>query len=705
MSSGQCTLARAKLARRVAELRPASRVEKATTAIKAGFVGSIVTPMRAIAGNTTWGGLRHLVLQPAEAATDYLLSVGQAARTGFKTKPHEFREVANALDADGLRIMWSGFKKGTGPVKEAAAASKATGGHLGQRIANFIEELSVRLDSDNIAKAVDTDRVKYKSPVAQALVDGAFGVLEAADRPYWKMGFDASIYMQSKLMAIREGLKGDAVKARSAHYFENPTDEMNIRAVDDANYATFKDRNVLSRSAVSLKRSLAQTADKPVDAGATGYVRQKQLAKKRGAKVGQYITETTIPFTGVPSSVAAKIGAVSPLGFLSPALLGSQAERARVLATAGVGTAIMAVGFELSKRGEITGALPTSANERAQWDEEGRQPYSVRIGQDWVGLQSLGPVASSLFMGAKLAQIQDEEPDAGPLEQGVRTGFSGMKYLTQQAYLQSIGRLVEAAQDERKATAILASQVPLPSFGGQLNRALDSKRRDTKALKDKILARVPGGTFFTPEKIGAQGQPLTKSTEERIASVASPLPIRRATETPVLAEMRRVGVRFGMPSRVLTINGEREALSPDEYREFVREAGSSTAGALETLINSPSYAERDDEKKAAAIEKLIAKHRDDARTPLKRDRRAAKLSDPVEAEALRMGIKLPDDPAVRAAVAATIDSQPYQDTSILAEQLTKADDPKYRGKSKNSLARDLKRGQIMSTISRIRAQQ
>ena len=53
MAKTSCALARARLARRVAELRPAGKIEKATTAVKAGFVGSIVTPMRALAGNTS----------------------------------------------------------------------------------------------------------------------------------------------------------------------------------------------------------------------------------------------------------------------------------------------------------------------------------------------------------------------------------------------------------------------------------------------------------------------------------------------------------------------------------------------------------------------------------------------------------------------------------------------------------------------------
>jgi hypothetical protein len=539
MMAISCAIARAKLARKVAELRKAGALEKTTTAIKAGFVGSIVTPMRALAGNASWGGLRHLALQPAEAAVDYMLSVGKSARTKFKVSPHEFREVANALDADGLSAMWGGFKKGGRPVTDAYKAAKGAGGPIPRRIAAFVQELSTRLDADQVAKVVDVERVKYSSPVSQTLVDGAFAVLEAADRPFWKLGFDGSLYMQGKLMAIREGLKGPALRSRAAYYFENPTDEMNLRAADDANYATFKDRNVMSRTATSIKRGLRSAADKSPDPAATGYDRVRQKAKQRGAKIGHYVVETNMPFTGVPSSVATKILQVSPLGFFSPSLFGSQAERARALATAGGGTAIMAAGFLLAKKGLITQAMPRDPKERAQWDEEGRQPWSVKIGKDWVGLQALGPVASPLFMGAKLQDVRRDSPEAGAGEQAARVAAGAGQFFTQQTYLQQLSRLIDAAQDEKKAAALVASQIPLPAAGGQINRLIDGKTRDTKTIKDQIVTKIPGASRLAPEKLTPTGHSIDRSIEERIAAVVSPLPLRRSTETPLTQEMRR----------------------------------------------------------------------------------------------------------------------------------------------------------------------
>jgi hypothetical protein len=700
-----CAIARAKLARKVAELRKAGTLEKTTTAIKAGFVGSVVTPMRAIVGNASWGGLRHLALQPAEAAVDYMLSVGKSARTKFKVRPHEFREVANALDADGLSAMWSGFKKGGRPVTDAYKAAKGAGGPIPRKIAAFVQELSTRLDADQVAKVVDVERVKYSSPVSQTLVDGAFAVLEAADRPFWKLAFDGSLYMQGKLMAIREGLKGPPLRSRAAYYFESPTDEMNLRAADDANYSTFKDRNVMSRTASSIKRGLKSAADKSPDPAATGYDRVRQKAKQRGAKIGHYVVETNMPFTGVPSSVATKILQVSPLGFFSPSLFGSQAERARALATAGGGTAIMAAGYLLAKKGLVTQGLPKDPKERAQWDEEGRQPWSVKIGNDWVGLQALGPVASPLFMGAKLRDVRAESPDAGAGEQAARVAAGAGQFFTQQTYLQQLNRLIDAAQDEKKAAALIASQIPLPAAGGQINRLIDGKQRDTRSIKDQIVTKIPGASRLAPEKLTPTGRPIERSVEERVASVLSPLPLRRSTETPLTQEMRRLGVTFGMPARSITFRGKKIPLGPQEYREMLEAAGPRAQLALENLMKRPQYQDATDEQKTKAMERVIERTRDVARRPVRFEKVSALVAarrvagtDPVDLETRLLGIRAPKDAGDRAVMKAVIDSPQYQQIEALAERLVE-NDPKYRGKNKNAVARELKRSQIEEALS------
>lgn len=641
MATGLCALAREKLSRYVRELRTPGTVEKATTAIKAGYVGSIVTPLRAVAGNTSWGALRHLVNQPAEAGVDLLLSTAKSARTGFKVPPHEFREVVSALDKDGLSVMLRGFGKGMAPTREAAtaarqgfAADRAAGvgrpSAFGRGIARFVEELSTRLDAENVAKVVEFDRVKYQNPVLQTMVDGAFGVLEAADRPYWKLGFDGSLYMQAKLLAVREGATGAERAARAKAYFESPTMEMVARATDDANYATFKDENLLSRKASEWKGGLKATADKNPTAAPGTYEHSKQWTAQLGAKAASYGVETNLPFTGVPSSVAYKVAAQGPLGFLNiPKLMVGQAERARALATAGVGTAMWAVGYQIAATGRLTGAFPTSPAEKAQWELEGKQPWSVKIGDTWTGLNSLGPAAIPLFMGGNLHRLKNAEPDASPLELAWKEAAFVGNIMTEQTYTMQLKRIIDAFSNERGAAAsLVASQVPVPSIVGQVTRAADPYQRDTRRLEDRLTSRLPGGAFVAPKRIDAFGEPVRKTPLERAASILSPFPLKASRDTPLLIELRRLGVTVGKPQRTLRFEKKSIERSDDEYEKMLTEVGPEVHTALEKLIRDPDYADAPDEAKVSEIKRIIrdahAKANDDARLKVYEDVRRGK---------------------------------------------------------------------------------
>lgn len=613
--SGSCALARAKLARFVSELREPSVREKATTAVKAGYVLGVKTPLRNIVGNTSWGGLRHLVLQPAEAGVDYLLSVGKSVRSGGKIKPHEVREIANALDADGVRAMMTGFKKGLAPTREAWAATKDVS--IRDRLAAFVQEVSTRLDADDIARTLEYDRVKYKSSVAQTMIDGAFGVLEASDRPMFRLAFDGSVYMQSKLLGQREGLKGKALKAATAKRLENPTDEMLVRAADDANYATFKDRGALSGMATSVKRYTASGANKKIDPSLTGYSRSEAISKKRALGAANLALEVTFPFVGVPSSVAGKMAAVSPFGLLNLAkLAGKQRERARVLASAGVGAGMMAVGVSLYKQGLVTGGYPKSKTERDQWLEAGIQPYSVKINGYWVGLSTLGPVmGSQIAMAAALVDASRNAEDPSEVVAGAAAGAA--QFLSQQTYLSTIGNLLDAVQGNGSPASVVVSAVPAPALIGQVNQALDVKVRDTKAPANRLLNKVPGGTFANPEKLRPSGDLPDKTAVERVASVVSPFQIRKSHDTPLLQEMRRLGVSFGLPQKTVTVARERVRLSDDEWRDFVRRAGPETIAGLNDILADPEYEAATDEERKAEMDTMVREVRDMYREQVK----------------------------------------------------------------------------------------
>lgn len=619
MATGVCALSRAKLARYVEGLRESSSREKFTTGVRAGFVGSVVTPLRAVAGNASWGGMRAALLQPAEAGADYVLSVAKAARTGFTVAPGEFREVASALDVAGLRAMGRGFREGAGPITEALHAARGlrAGTPFGKRLRAFLDEAAARLDADPQAGRVldDVQRVTYRSPVLQAATDAAFLAVEAADRPFWRLAYQGSLYAQAKLYGIKQGLSGAARDAEVARLLAAPTDEMIVRATDDALFATFKDKGALATIATGAKRAVKAVADRAPDTDASPYVRGAQAARQRGAQAADVLLELNVPFVGVPSAVAARSAGMSPLGLLSLLADATQAQRARTIAHASVGAGFLWLGAELWKVGRLTGPAPTDPRQRADERLAGRPAFAVKIGDTWVGVASLGPVAAPLFMGAAFAARAEEEPDASIANQVLAGAGATGRYFTSQTYLQGVQRIVDAAGDEKKLGAFVASQLPTPALAGQLERALDPYPREARSFGERLVDRVPGGNAALPRALGPFGEVPARMAAERVGAVLSPFPLSQDRDTPELAELRRLGVELGMPSRTLTVGGRRRELPREEYRAVVARFGEMAPALLRDVLGDPDFRALPDAEKRRTLQRLLTDLREAAADP------------------------------------------------------------------------------------------
>jgi hypothetical protein len=603
-----CALARAKLARFVSELRTATTVEKATTAIKAGYLTGVTTPLKALGGNASWNALNELAIKPTAVAIDYIRAVGVSARHGFKAPPLEYRRLASSLDAEGIGAMLRGFAKGTRPIRESAretAASIHSWRDVRSGLRTFVEELSTRLDAEQVANALEFDRVKYKSPIVQTLVDGAFAVQEAADRPYYQLSFNSSLYAQAKLMAMKEGATGEGLAQRSAHYFESPTDEMLARATDDAMWATFKNRGILHEGASWVKQRLRQMAETKVDPNASRLDQEIAKGRRVVGSASSFIVETNVPFTGVPSSIASKFANLSPLGILGVAASTSPEVFARRLATTGVGAGLWAIGYELAEKGLITTSLPTNPAEKADWEARGRQPWSLKMHDYWMDARWLSPVMGPAFQGAKLHELRKAGTDASPLEVGARATAESGRFLTEQTYAQSIKRLIDALQDpEKKGTALLTSQIPTPAIVGQVTRAADPYRRAPETMGERVLDKV-GADQLLPKAQGPFGDLPPRTPLERLSEVALPGRLRKSHETPVLEELDRLQVAIGKPGKKVRMLGVPLERTSEEYRALVNTIGPHLERELARLIALPEYRAATDEEKSHAIDRLV----------------------------------------------------------------------------------------------------
>ena len=623
--AGACALARKRLTDFVSGLSQGGTAEKVGAGIKAGMIFGVSAPAKGLAGNASFAGLRMLAEQPLEAGVDYLLSLGRSAATGFKVPPHHFREVVNALDMDGLRAFGGGLGKGVattvGGVKSGVRAVKrlAPGTPFADRIAAFVGEVSLHLSVNPLKNGINNPVTKIQSPAGRAFVQTAFAAVEAVDRPFFEGAFDVSLYMQAKLSAVRQGLKraDPRFEAEVQRLLRSPTDEMKARALDDAIYTTFKGKPAAAQMIERGRKFVQQLADE----GET-------TAQRVGGAAASLAMDVTVPFTGVPTDIVSKAAARTPLGLVSPRMVGGvidmakgraggQAAVARAVAPAAIGSGMLYIGYQLAREGRLIGGPSSSSNERAD-NSATRADYSVKLGGQWVDLRTLGPVAIPLLVGADLARKQQKSPDSGAAEMLAAGAGSVGKAVVENSFAQGIKRTIEAAQDpENKAGALLAGAIPIPSILGQVTRAFDDTPREARGIGEKLMARTPLSVLL-PAKGTPFGTAPSKSLLERVSPMTG-FTVKQDRDTPEMQEVRRLGLSVGLPERTTSVRGQSVEIPREDYAKMLESQGERVLPAIRRLMDSPAYQAVPDEEKKRRLRITIDRQRDAARNPIRRN--------------------------------------------------------------------------------------
>ena len=438
-----------------------------------------------------------------------------------------------------------------------------------------------------------------KNPLEQILkkyTDTVFRTLGASDKPFYNAAMARSLYDQAGAAAIIAGRRGDA------KFIENlvakPTEEMLKIAINDANIATFKNKNAASEVASVIKRTLSKN----------------ELTKIAG--------EITIPFTGVPSSIFGQIGSYSPIGLLNgirktgKVLAGQvpelQREAAKDLGRGVVGTSIFALGSYLMGKGIITGQ-PKDANEAKQWDLENKPRNSILIGGKWRSLNSIGPEAVVFLAGAKLNEEMNN-PEGSLANYGMTLG----KDYLDQSFVQGLQAPVNAITDPQrygKSYVGSLSSSFIPNIVKDASRALDPTARETNNLSlnpfknDYIKAGIPfvRNTLLPKRDVLGNQMPQEPTGWGAFTDLFnSKTPINNT----VVDELSRLykGGSDATPSKLTpsqTILKQKVKLTYEQLNNLESGIGEVLRPKLEKLISDPNYQKLDDESKTKAIDNLV----------------------------------------------------------------------------------------------------
>lgn len=411
---------------------------------------------------------------------------------------------------------------------------------------------------------------------------------------FWKgINYRAELQARAYREAKLEGLSGEEFGKRVQQIVNNPEDFENIHqaARDFANYQTFNAE--LGNIGKSIQRI----------ASATPFTKLLMPFVRTPSDILKYTWERTPVLNMISSrfwSDMAKGGADAELA------LGKMA-----LGTMAVG-AVMA----LADSGLITGSGPYDKKLKRVWMEDGKQPYSVKVGDKWIAFDRMDPWGNILGIAADTTNmINDLDLETG-YQMFSAAALALSNLFINKTYLKGIADFLTAVKDPDAGAETYIrnwARSLTPSIARTINRAfVDDVVRDVNSLSDAIKAGLPGFSKDLPPKRGFWGQEVIPEGSLG-PDVLSPYRVTTQKNDAVNEEILRNRMTLSMPPKQLggsrpsenPLVMERDAwgvkLEPHQYDRFIELArketkigGMTLHERLSDLVKSSAYQNQSD---------------------------------------------------------------------------------------------------------------
>lgn len=547
--------------------------------------------------------LGNVFMMPLKAAKDKL---GAVMELGLD-KQDRTKYLGSIYLSEEGRKMFSYAKDSFSDVKDVAlGAGKYESQSAGAKVKEAIREKQNRLPSV-LGKAQD-------------LVDTAMNNEVFGDGAFLKHHYAAS-FAQA---ALARGYT--AADFRNGTVSQAQMENIRTYAIEQAQKATYRDVNAFS----NIVRKMRFRGDNV------------------GAKVGNWLVEGVIPFKATPANVLVRAAEYGPLGIMRAIgeTLTNFSRRAKGgetisggqiiehLASGLTGTAVFSLGILLKNLGivELTGAGDDDD------DREGKQSWSVQIGDTSISLDWLAPAAIPFFMGVNVAEAW-EDPNNSAID--VISDTLGAMYepMLEMSMLSGIQDVLdsmayaESGDVEKLMYAFFAQPFisylgqGIPTLLSQTARTLDGNneytytgdisgsvnKRFVKSLA-KVAKKIPFVNWRQYDYVDEWGRTEDNGNvlERFFNNFVNPAYTSEVVVTDADEEIERLQVMTGedcAPTRrsySITVNGEKRKLSGEEYERYSKTYGEEALNMMSALMASSTYAALDDDGKVAALKDVLS---------------------------------------------------------------------------------------------------
>jgi hypothetical protein len=451
-------------------------------------------------------------------------------------------------------------------------------------------------DERHIGEKLDYKAVHFgKSKVAkaiQAYEETIFHLLGAEDQPFYYGVKARSLYSQAIAQAKNKKLKGKERAVFIKDLIKNPTDDMVIAATHDAEVAVFQNRTNLGDLA-------------------------KAIQKVKGGEI-------IVPFGRTPSAVAMQIVNYSPVGAVKEiaeqihAGKFDQRKFSQAFGRAAIGTGALFIGGLLFKKGLMSLDYPDTERERELWRLEGRSANSIKVGDKWRTIQTLGPAGNLLIIGGHFTKQLEKE--GSPTKAITIALAGGAKSFSEQTFVRGVNQAVSALVSPELSFDYWFSSMAgsaVPTIVADVARAMDDKSRRAIGPVQRLQSRIPVWREGLEPSIDVFGQDLPRYGGNVLETIADPTRPVKIRHDIVVDELRRLydkDVKVS-PTKVGEKKGY-DILTKEENTQLWRRSGELTYKALLALVTNENYEKVNDFAKGQLIKKIVEKTKEAAKAEM-----------------------------------------------------------------------------------------
>ena len=517
---------------------------------------------------------------------------------------------------DAFRLAWRSYRDGTGEIGTLLGKVDAP-----RDPAISAAGLGVQQGS-GLGQAVDF--------IGHSIIRQPTRLLGAEDAFFKSIGYRMELRAGARRMARDELLSEGTLQPGSREFaaelltrrdgfIANPPEALRMQAADQALYQTFN--RATYTDGVNVVQGLMQ--------------------------LRQNIPPLTfiLPFVRTPGNVISYSFERTPLaplvGQWRADIAAGGARRDLALARLGTGSAVMAVAFDYADRGMVSGKGPDDPGEVENLRNQGWQPYSIRVGDQWVAYDRADPLGFVAGFAADMAdlfrrrEIEPEEVDE--VQELVAAAIATVsRSVVDRTWMQGVAGFIEAIDNpEQGAATFMRRQAGsfVPAIVGVVEQAVSPARSEANSMAEALMARIPGLSDQLSPARNVWGEVVVPETVGRaVFDALSPVRVSDVRESPIDAELERLNLPLSRIPKRVDFDGAQVNLSayPGAYDDYVRLAGNEwvnpgTGKGLRDTLNEmvqgqgpfgPVYAGMTDGRdgtKAQMIRSLVQQFREGAR--------------------------------------------------------------------------------------------